>query len=134
MDSISFQIPASFEDLRIATKALRNLLTLYEVDSKITDNCELVLQELLANIVEHSYNSDKSKTINIKLQVKGKQFIIETIDTGIPANIKLENISIPNLPDLQVGGYGMAIAQALIDDIQYQFEGNKNMWKLTKNV
>jgi anti-sigma regulatory factor (Ser/Thr protein kinase) len=134
MESVSFQIPAGYEELRIAAKALRDLLMLHKVEAGIIDNCELALQELLTNIVEHSYNGNKDKMINIRLRVEGKQFIVETMDTGVFANITLDPVRMPDPLELQVGGYGMAIIQALMDEVQYQYNDSKNMWKLIKKI
>jgi anti-sigma regulatory factor (Ser/Thr protein kinase) len=72
--------------------------------------------------------------IDIRLRVEGQRFIIETKDTGVFANIKLEPVSMPDPLELQVGGYGMAIIQALMDDVHYQYSDSKNMWTLTKKI
>ncbi len=134
MESVSFQIPAGYEDLRIAAKALRELLMLHKVQESVINNCELAMQELLSNIVEHSYSGNKDKMIEVRLQVDGKRLIIETRDSGIPANIKLESVAMPDPLELQVGGYGMAIIQALMDEVQHQYKNEKNLWTLTKKI
>ncbi|MBK9208669.1 MAG: ATP-binding protein [Anaerolineales bacterium] len=72
--------------------------------------------------------------IEVRLQVDGKRLIIETRDSGIPANIKLESVAMPDPLELQVGGYGMAIIQALMDEVQHQYKNEKNLWTLTKKI
>lgn len=134
MESVSFQIPAGFERLRSASVALRELLSRHEVKEDIVNGCELALQELLTNIVEHSYEEDESRFIRVNLRVEGMRFIVETEDDGIPAIVNLEKVAMPDPLDLQVGGYGMALIMLLMDTVEHQNRDGKNYWVLTKAI
>jgi anti-sigma regulatory factor (Ser/Thr protein kinase) len=62
------------------------------------------------------------------------QIFIQTEDAGTPANIKMEDVHMPNPEDLAEGGYGMAIIRSLMDDIRYESAQGKNIWTLVKNL
>jgi serine/threonine-protein kinase RsbW len=134
MESVSFQLPAGFEKLRKASVALRDLLTRHKVKEDIINGCELALQELLANIAEHSYGEDESRFISVDLRVEGKRLFIHTEDVGVPANVNLEKVAMPDPFDLQVGGYGMALIMELMDKVEYQYRDGKNLWFMSKAI
>ena len=134
MESISFQAPAGYGILQIAEKALHNLLILHEVELTVIDDCEVALQELLTNIVEHSYGDNQDKTIEIRLWVDRKHLIIEVKDNGAPANIAIESIAATDSGELQASGYNLAVVEAIMDEVQYQYRDDKNIWKLIKMI
>ncbi|MFN8382300.1 MAG: ATP-binding protein [Anaerolineales bacterium] len=134
MESVSFQLPAGFEKLRKASAALRDLLIHHNAKEEVVNSCELALQELLVNIAEHSYSQDESRFISVNLRVVGKRFFIETEDSGVPANVNLEKVAMPDPLDLQVRGYGMALIMELMDYVDYQYRDGKNLWVLSKAI
>ena len=134
MESVSFQLPAGFEKLRKASIALRDLLIHHNVKEEVVNNCELALQELLVNIAEHSYSQDESRFISVNLRIVGKHFFIETEDSGVPANVNLKEVVMPDPLDLQVRGYGMALIMELMDYVDYQYRDGKNLWVLSKAI
>ncbi len=134
MESVSFQLPAGFEKLRKASVALRDLLTRHRVKEEIINGCELALQELLVNIAEHSYGEDENRFISVGLRIEGNRFFVETEDSGMPANVNLEKVAMPDPLDLQVGGYGMALIMELMDKVEYQYRDGKNLWFMSKVI
>jgi serine/threonine-protein kinase RsbW len=127
----NLRISASYLELRNAADRLRSLLGQSGVAKEMAGSCELVLQELLTNIVDHAYEGDASQFIEIHLSLKGERLVIETIDTGFAANVDLDAVAMPDPLDFQEGGYGIAIIKTLADEISYRRQGDKNLWKLT---
>ena len=134
MESVSFQIPTGYGDLRIAEKALRNLLALHKAEASIIENCKIALQDLLMNIIENSYGSDNGKMIGVKLRVDKKRLIVEIKDSNMPVNLMFKSLTTSDPAELKPGGYDMAIVKELMDDVQYQYKNNKNIWTLIKNI
>ena len=127
----NFRISASYLQLRTAAQHLRSLFEQSGVAEEMIGSCELVLQELLTNIVDHAYEGDASQSIEIHLSLKRERLIIETADTGFAANVDLDAVAMPDPLDFQEGGYGIAIIKTLADEISYRREGDQNLWKLT---
>lgn len=122
MESVTFQIPAGYGDLRIADKALQKLLILHEVDPDTIKDSQHALQELLISIVDTAYNTKTDTMIDLRFRVTGKNLFIEVRDNGSPAYASAGGDSYGN-------EYGPG---ALMDEVQYQYKDNRNVWLLVK--
>ena len=96
----------------------------------------LCIEEIFVNIAKYAYKDSQGKcSLTIQNDVEGKlDFIFE--DSGIPFN-PLENKE----PDItlsaeerDIGGLGILITKKIMDDIQYRYENNKNVLKITKYI
>ena len=97
---------------------------------------DLVIEEIFVNIAKYAYKDSQGKcSLTIQNDVEGKlDFIFE--DSGIPFN-PLENKE----PDItlsaeerDIGGLGILITKKIMDNIQYKYENNKNVLKITKYI
>lgn len=127
-------IDADYEQLRIPGGILRELAGRAGIPEETISLCELVLQELLTNLVDHAYCGVSTGKISIHLQVEPAKILIKTEDSGEAANLILENVSMPDPSELQEGGYGMAIIKSLMDEVSYRHENRKNIWLLVKKL
>ncbi|HNB41019.1 MAG TPA: ATP-binding protein, partial [Anaerolineales bacterium] len=125
---------ANYEDIRQPCERLRTNLSQSGVSEEIAGLCELALQELLTNLVDHAYEGNLNGQITVRMASKNGQIFLQTEDTGLPARIKMEDVHMPNPEDLAEGGYGMAIIRSLMDDIRYESMQGKNIWTLIKNL
>lgn len=126
-------VPATYKDIRIPAEQLRNMMFAGKQPEDIILGCELALQELLTNLIDHAYRGDAAKFITIKLDCDATRMLIETRDTGIPASIDLEKTKMPDPTDLAEGGYGLAIIRSLMDEVNYKAENGMNIWQLIKH-
>lgn len=133
MQSETLEVHADYKEIRYPSARLRGLLEKNLIQGEIIDQCELALQELLTNLVDHAYNGDTSRTITVTLTCLPTRVLIETQDTGIPARIDLKKTSMPKPEDLAEGGYGMAIIQSLMDEVSYWTDEGRNTWRLVRN-
>ena len=94
---------------------------------------ELAVEEALANICFYAY-LDSGGEVEIRCtQDETRHFLIELTDSGIPFNILARPA-----PDLtvdaaqrQIGGLGIPLIRALMDDATYHREGARNILRLT---
>ena len=133
---VSLTLQASYAHLRAGAEALGSLLAQSGAPAELASGCELALQELLTNIVDHAYDEDATRQIGLRLQVENtgqeRRLTIETEDGGRPAEVDLQSVAMPDPLDLQEGGYGMAIITSLMDEVSYRRDGSNNRWKLVK--
>ncbi len=140
MTSETIIIASTYEEVRIADEALRAVLIAAHIPDDIVGCCELALHELLVNLVDHAYNKYTDQSIEITLTLEAGMLIIQTVDFGKSAQLDLDSISMPEPVDLAESGYGMAIIQSLVDNIEYQnipvtpFGAGQNVWTLRKRV
>lgn len=99
----------------------------------VSYNLQLVVQEIAANIVDHAY-ADSAETNHIKALFKGdkEKIVIVLTDKGVPFD--RQATVAPDLNTVQVRGYGLFLAEALLDDIQYVRTKQGNQWTLVKKI
>lgn len=130
----SITVQASHKDIRIPCERLRDLLADSGVVPDDINLCELALQELLANLVDHSYKDNPAGLITVTFTYNSNQLLIETQDTGDRADVDLSKVEMPDPADLAEGGYGLAIIQTVMDEVKYTYEHGRNNWQLIKNL
>jgi serine/threonine-protein kinase RsbW len=132
MPTDSLTIFATYGMLRVPAKRLREILSSTKVSEDFINGCELALQELLTNLVEHACENDAAKTILVSFTLESNMLIIQTEDTGMPANVNLEAVEMPDPTELAEGGYGMALIKMIMNEVKYTTENGRNIWQLIK--
>jgi anti-sigma regulatory factor (Ser/Thr protein kinase) len=97
----------------------------------------IILDELFTNVVEYGYENAASEGhIDVALSLRAGRLMIEFVDDGRP----FDPLAKPP-PDLDVpaderslGGVGIAIVRALVDEIGYRWDGNRNRLTLGRDV
>jgi anti-sigma regulatory factor (Ser/Thr protein kinase) len=128
----SLVIPATYAALRVPAERMRKMLLAARTPEAIIGECELALQELLTNLVDHAYRGDDRKMITVKFLLEPHALTIETVDHGIANRLNMEQVSMPDPADLAEGGYGMALIKALMDEVHYETTGRQNIWRLVR--
>jgi anti-sigma regulatory factor (Ser/Thr protein kinase) len=120
MEAISFQVPIDNVKIKVVSSALRDLLSRHRVKKTDIDRSDRAVKKLLKNIAKYSYGGDKNKKVDVRLQVEGKRFFIETEDGGVPATRELQ--------------HEMASVKVLMDGISHQYRDGKNRWLIFKLI
>ena len=132
MRSEQIFIPATYKDIRIPAERLRALLFYEGQKEEVINGCELALQELLTNLVDHAYGGDAGGLITVSISCDPVRILIETSDTGSSVNVDLGKVEMPDPTDLVEGGYGLAIIRLLMDEVNYKIDNGMNTWQLIK--
>lgn len=127
-------VPANFRDIRVACEQLRALLIQNNASPEDVNLCELALQELLTNLVEHAYKENPSGQIAVTFNYRPGQIKIETKDSGNEAKVDLSVVAMPDPSELAEGGYGLAIIQSVMDEVTHTYENGWNHWQLIKKL
>ncbi len=127
-------IQADYENIRLPCERLRALLAQANIPEETAGLCELALQELLANLVDHAYEGRPGGQIDVRLACDRERVAIQTEDAGIPAEVDLNDIHMPMPEELAEGGYGMAIIRLLMDEVRYEMVQGRNVWTLNKKL
>jgi len=96
----------------------------------------LVSEEVLSNFVKYAHAATKEGVIVLRLSGSADSVRLEFRDDGVPFN----PLDAP-LPDLErrpeereIGGLGVLLVKALVDDATYVREGSSNVLVLIKHV
>ena len=103
------------------------------------NNVVLAVDEACANLIQHAYRNDPSKSISIRIIVSTWEIRVEISDTSAPFDP-----STAELPDMRAyfaehrhHGLGILLMTRVMDDIQYlpgTGPGAANMLILTKRL
>jgi serine/threonine-protein kinase RsbW len=92
---------------------------------------ETALIELASNVIRHA-DSGHGVTATLTIEVSGDQIKANLKDSGKPGNIELGNRSMPT--DLSESGRGIALIQALVDELNYERDANHNHWQIIRKL
>jgi serine/threonine-protein kinase RsbW len=102
------------------------------VTKEFKHDLKLVSEELLANIINHGYNSHAKEAIDVELAVDDSSVRITFTDSASAFN-PLERKPPDVLNDLSEGGMGIFLVKSLTDDQYYKRDNDHNVFTVTKN-
>jgi len=95
---------------------------------------ETALVEIVGNVVEHAYALDSTsghevgRALQVRLALDSSSVEAEVSDNGLPVEIDLGQVTMPD-EDAE-SGRGLALAIAAVDDMRYEHSGGRNRWVL----
>lgn len=127
---------ANTQELPNVQEFVQNVLQNYGCSNKIIMQINLAIEELFVNIASYAYqNGDGNCRLIIDYDGE-KNVMICLEDDGIQFN-PLEKAD----PDItlssgksEIGGLGIFITKQIMDKVEYQYENQKNILKMTKNI
>jgi serine/threonine-protein kinase RsbW len=135
MDNV-FVIECRNQNLSKLRHYINNVLEQIPVDENISFQLVMAIDELCANIIEHSKTNKVDGFIKIELTKKNSCIVVKIIDEGESFNPTQYEPS--NVRDLAknkaTGGLGLAIVNKFIDKIEYSVHNTLNICTLYKNL
>lgn len=91
---------------------------------------ETALIELMANVIRHADGDGSGLSCVLTIAVEDGALVAELSDTGEPGQVELVgNV----MPDLEAeSGRGLPLIEALVDEITYAREDDRNRWVLRR--
>jgi anti-sigma regulatory factor (Ser/Thr protein kinase) len=102
------------------------------VTAAFRHDLKLVAEELLANIINHGYDKDARRGIDIELVTDAHSVRLTFIDAGKAFN-PLESKAPDVQDDLSEGGMGLLLVESLTDEQSYTRVGGRNVFTVTKH-
>lgn len=126
--------PATPEMLGLVHAVLEQLWDTHEqVAAEDRVRFEMAVIEILGNIVEHAYEIDStdpgSRRFDVSVAVTDTELVASFGDNGLPMSIDLSDVAMPD--ELAESGRGLALAMAAVDDLSYDRENGRNLWRLS---
>jgi anti-sigma regulatory factor (Ser/Thr protein kinase) len=125
---ITFQIAADLAELSVLQARLQSLQATWLLPGKTVAEINLVLEELVANIIEHG-KLDKSHIIDISLTKLDLELTIMVRDDGPPfdpTGCASPDITLP-LEKRKCGGLGIHLVRHLCECCSYIRASGKNI-------
>lgn len=104
---------------------------------EVIQDMNLVFEELVSNIIFYGYNEDTQQPrIEIDIARDPENLLVTITDDAKPFNI-LEapepDLDIP-FDEREIGGMGIHLIKTLVDNLEYNWTGNRNVVTMTKRL
>lgn len=98
-------------------------------------NVLLAVQEMVTNILRHAYAGDEQRPVLVEFAADAAGMAVEVRDLGSQFNpLQVEGpIGETELPVAE-GGYGIMITKIVMDDLEYERDGDWNVLRMFKSV
>ena len=122
-------LPARLDQMvRLGELVRRWVAQCSPADQELASRLELATHEIATNIVRHAYDAALPGTIEVELSCSATGLIVIMRDHGRPFDPSDVSAPEPEIP--QVGGYGLYLAERLVDEVRYERRSNTNEWRL----
>ena len=125
---------------------VRQILPLAAADLAFTRSTllrlEICLTEALHNVIRHGYRDREAGEIDVDFLALPDRLVIEVADRGdsmppsVRAALRMKAPAHKAAPDdvvaLKEGGFGVPILRAVLDEIDYHVDGDRNVLTMTK--
>ena len=103
---------------------------------KVVHDLNLALEEILANIISHGYTDNREHEIEVRLSAQSGEIKAEVEDDGRPFNPleAPEPDTTKPLEERIVGGLGIHLVRKLMDGLEHERRGDKNLLIMKKKI
>ena len=132
---VEFKIAAKLTNADAVLKFVNNEL---KTNSMISDSWPYIymaVEEVFTNIAQYAYPPDQAGEVTIFV-LSGGEVMIRFEDSGQPFNpLEKEgpNLDVP-LMEREIGGLGIHLVKNLMDKVEYEYTGGKNVLTITKSI
>jgi len=131
--SLNMTFPADLASVDQARYRIQVLCReVFPLDTEATTDFCVAINEAMNNAVEHS-GSPLVET-EILTDVNSMTFRMRTCGKRFDPTSKAAFPNLDKLKDLPEGGYGLALIQAFVDRLDYEYRDGKNILTLIKNI
>ena len=136
-DGFTIQIANDLSEIARIAARLQTFGRVHGLPERLVDQFVLALDELVANIIQHGLPTGRHETIRISIILEAVRLGMEISDPG-RAFDPLHEAPAPDL-DLpleqrRVGGLGVHFVRAMMDDVTYRREGDRNVLTVSKSL
>jgi len=130
---IEIRITSDPRFLIIVRAMISQLCDLLECSTEEQRKIVLAVDEACANIIKHTYQGDRSQTIDIFCKVDEDNLEIVLQDCGPPLDV--ERIVPRDLDEVRPGGLGTHFIRSIMDEVTYTHkEGCGNVLRMVRRL
>jgi anti-sigma regulatory factor (Ser/Thr protein kinase) len=138
---LELSIESSLTQVRLVRAALAGILNDLDVLDDDIILVELAVSELINNVIEHAYQGDTDRRIDVSIMVDSLHLRITVSDTGIPLPVEqLKKLLEPpqyeasSGPDMRCRGRGLQIIRQAVDSVSFRGARGRNIATLEKRL
>lgn len=129
------QIHARREEIPTACDFVLKLAAEAGMDEKGLYHCQLAVDEVCNNIIEHGYGGERpDRVIDVACLQEPAAFLIEIVDDSPPFDLLKHPAPDPmvELKHRSPGGWGVYIVRTVMDEVRYEYRDGRNHLVMTK--
>ena len=133
---MEIRLTNSLDELEKVSRHLDDFGAREHLSAKIRHDLAVALDEIITNIISYGYTDDREHDIRVRLSFQRHEVTVEVEDEGEafnPLEAPVPDVTRP-LEERAVGGLGIHLVRALMDGLEYQRRGNKNVLIMTKKT
>lgn len=106
------------------------------LDMSLTMSLNLAMEEAVVNVMDYAYPNGQKGNVDIEVTADQEWMTFVITDTGIAFDptTKEDADTTLSAEERPIGGLGIFLVRQLMDDINYEREGNKNVLTLRKKL
>jgi serine/threonine-protein kinase RsbW len=134
--SIKISLPANLAEVERLNRVVRQFGELHEIPGRTLYAVNLALDEIVTNIILHGYEPGQTEPITVQMEAADGELRSEVRDGGRafnPLDAPLPDLTGP-LEKRTLGGLGIHLVRSLMDTVDYQLDGTKNVLSIRKRI
>ena len=106
------------------------------LEDALARQIRLAVEEAVVNVMEYAYPIGEEGEIEVCMTADGECLTVVVTDAGTPFDPTLkEGVDISlSAEERQIGGLGIHLLRALMDDVHYEYLNGRNILTLTKRL
>ena len=128
---VALSIPAKAEYLSVCRLALAGLSHAHPLEPETLADLKLAITEACSNSIRHAYREGRDGSVEIRSELEGDRLTVEVSDAG-------SGFSVDAAPgsddDLDEGGLGLAIIEAVTDELAIESHGGGSRLRFVKYI
>jgi anti-sigma regulatory factor (Ser/Thr protein kinase) len=133
----SLRVSGELEQVRVVCEFVAEVAAAFGMDEQGIYQCQLSVEEICTNIVEHGYHySGADKAIDVACEKRGDFIIISIWDDAPPFNpLELDDPD-PNMSlwEREGGGWGVFFVKKYMSSVRYALDNQRNCLILEKKI
>lgn len=132
------RLEASLENLEKVQNFMQDELTDYELSLKTENEINIAIEEIFVNIAHYAYSPEHGEAIiGCDIELGNPPMVkISFTDWGKPFNPLAKEEVDTTLPaeKRNIGGLGIHMVKKMMDELEYRYEEQKNIFVIWKKI
>ena len=132
--SIELSIPSQTAFLGLIRDLARKMSSHAGFDATTCEQVALAVDEATTNVIEHAYRGAADKRIDVRLEDRGPELLIEIRDSGVAADPRrFPHVDLQRYTsERRTGGLGVHLMGKIMDSVSFRREARRNLCRLVK--
>jgi anti-sigma regulatory factor (Ser/Thr protein kinase) len=131
-----FAIKNDLSEIETLAEAITNYCKDNGVAEAICYDIRLALEEAISNTIKYGYDDHHHHNIHVRIGIANQELRIEIEDDARlfnPLEAPTPNLSLP-VEQKPIGSLGIYLMRSVMDRVDYERRGTKNILRLTKAI